>query len=839
MRLVDLVDHLLEILDSDPNFRYFSFDAQTIVLEDYLTIKPHNRARLERYIREGRISVGPWYQLNDEFLTSGEATVRSLLVGHRIAQAFGACQKIGYLPDQFGNISQMPQIFRGFGIDKAIVGRGYQLANDRKMEFLWQSPDGSEVLTSLMAFWYNNAQKFPADPKEALQYTLDLKERMAPQAATSHLLLMNGVDHLEAQRNLGSILPTLQTNLPPDTKIAHALLPDYMNAVRAEVEQKKITLSTHVGELREDRGGSCLAGTLSTRMYLKQANSHAQTLLERHAEPFSAFAMLAGTPYPYDILHYAWKLLMENHPHDSICGCSVDQVHQEMLPRFQQVEQIGEEVVTRSLHALTEQIATPTEGTYIAVFNSLNWERTDPVTMQIVFPLGIPTRGNPPRDDRKQVQGFRLLNPDGKEVAFVVQRVEVRMRTVLSPVELPLDQWVQEYTIEFVAERVPAGGYCTYSVQPCNTMPQFTAKPCKHIALNMLALHDVGEVGDEYLYKPPLNDRDFQLRLFAFIPRQEQKNAILHRAFAKTDWSLPQSATSDAQGRSDITVDCPVIAEKTVYHHAQNEFLSRITIDNRAKDHLLTTSLCSWAKPQSITTEGQYDAIVRPLVPPLSEEGASNFYPQHYWTALEVEIPPEEENGKPELYTHTVVNRGLPAIQVRNASEVHLVLLRCVEYLSRRGDGPQFLTPEAQCLGKHTFEFAVKQTPGNWKEGKVWKFGHRFNVPLRAVAFTGHTTTKANLPLTHSFVSISEDRLIMTALKQAEDSSDTLILRCFNVTDEVIESAIIGVAGASSAHLVNLNEEPEETLEIVKGAVTLTQIRPKQIITLAFRQTKP
>src|SRR5512142_3451767 len=102
LRLVDLIDHLLDTLDTDSSFRHFHLDSQTIVLEDYLQIRPHARARLEKHIREGRIAVGPWYQLNDEFLVSGESTVRSLLVGHRLAAKYGPVTKVGYLPDQFG-----------------------------------------------------------------------------------------------------------------------------------------------------------------------------------------------------------------------------------------------------------------------------------------------------------------------------------------------------------------------------------------------------------------------------------------------------------------------------------------------------------------------------------------------------------------------------------------------------------------------------------------------------------------------------------------------------------------------------------------------------------------
>jgi len=144
MRLVDLIDNLLNLLERDEDFKYFNFDGQTIVLEDYLEIKPQNEAKLRQYIQEGRILVGPWYQLNDEFLVSGESTIRSLLIGHLIAEDFGSVTKIGYLPDQFGNISQMPQIFQGFGIDNCLFGRGLQLVDGRKTEFIWESPDGSQ-----------------------------------------------------------------------------------------------------------------------------------------------------------------------------------------------------------------------------------------------------------------------------------------------------------------------------------------------------------------------------------------------------------------------------------------------------------------------------------------------------------------------------------------------------------------------------------------------------------------------------------------------------------------------------------------------------------------------
>jgi alpha-mannosidase/mannosylglycerate hydrolase len=835
MRLVDLIDRLLDLLDRDPEFYFFSLDAQTIVLEDYLAIRPQKRAHLQRYIQEGRITVGPWYQLNDEFLTSGEATVRSLLIGNRIAKQFGASMKIGYLPDQFGNLSQMPQIFRGFGIDNAIVGRGYQLAHDGKMEFLWEAPDGSRVMTSLLAFWYNNAQRFPADPEEALRYTEGIRDRMAPRSASSHLLLMNGVDHLEAQYDLSPILRTLNERLPAGTRIVHSTLPRYVEALQQDIAERKVTLETRVGELRDDRGGACLAGTLSTRMYLKQANHHAQITLESYAEPFAAFAQIAGAEYPFDFLYYAWKLLMQNHPHDSICGCSVDQVHREMMPRFAQVEQIGEELIERSLRYLTSRIATGQEGDSLVVFNSLNWSRTDPVIATLTFPLGDLARGNPPRDDRRQVSGFRLLDVNGEEVPFAVTKMEVTMRTVLNPVELPLDQWVQEYTIEFVARDVPACGYTSYHVVPCATMPRYpSGMDDDPHAWRYLLLEDVGDVGDEYLHRSPLRDS----RVCYPVARAERTatctNPVRLSRESRVIMDIP--AESSALERAQETVSCPVRITTTFWNGVARKEL-RIEVRNRARDHRLRALWPVAGAIQSVAAEGAFDVIQRPVEHPLEGEGASPFHPQRNW----VSVVEKRENMATQGFT--VINAGLPEYEVYPSSQIDtsphiaVTLLRCVGYLSRRGDGPQFETPEAQCLGDHTFHLAVLEHEGDWEQAKVWQQAHQFNTPLRAMQTTVAPGESRDLPPTHSFVRVEPDALVVTAIKRAEDDANTLILRFFNITEQTVATARIAVPGATSAAWVNLNEEPDRILNLEEGSVILHDIRPKQIVTLAFRWT--
>ncbi|MCJ7723808.1 MAG: hypothetical protein MUP03_06715, partial [Anaerolineales bacterium] len=89
LKLVHLIDGLLEILESDREYRHFMLDGQTIVLDDYLVMRPEREAALRGHIRTGRILVGPWHILPDEFLVSPEATIRNLLEGERTARRYG------------------------------------------------------------------------------------------------------------------------------------------------------------------------------------------------------------------------------------------------------------------------------------------------------------------------------------------------------------------------------------------------------------------------------------------------------------------------------------------------------------------------------------------------------------------------------------------------------------------------------------------------------------------------------------------------------------------------------------------------------------------------------
>jgi mannosylglycerate hydrolase len=419
-RLVELMDQLLALLDADPEYRYFMLDGQTIVLEDYLDVRPEREEEIRRRVQEGRLLIGPWYILPDEFLVSPEATMRNLLIGERVCSRFGPQMEIGYIPDPFGHIGQMPQILRGFGIETACMWRGI---GDQPTELHWRAPDGSAVLLLHLRDSYSNAAWLPVEEDDFVQGMAELRDSLAPHAATSHVLAMQGTDHMPPRADLPRLLAAADARLD-DTHVVHSTLPRYLAAVRDELSERESQLPVVSGELRSPQRAHLLPGVLSTRMWIKQRNHVCETLLEKWAEPFGTLGMWADwetggasehdlTAYPptKNLTRRAWKYLLENHPHDSICGCSVDQVHREMVTRFDWCEQIGEQVTRRALQAIAQQIDTATPVS--VVFNPATAPRTDAVTVQIA---PAPPPGQLLLDASGQPTPYRILSRQAQGV---------------------------------------------------------------------------------------------------------------------------------------------------------------------------------------------------------------------------------------------------------------------------------------------------------------------------------------------------------------------------------------------------------------------------------------
>ena len=845
MKLVDLIDYLLNLLDTNPEFKYFTLDGQTVMLEDYLEIRPENKDRLKQYIKQGRILIGPWYVLADEFLVSAESLVRNLILGHKASNHFGQVMKIGYLPDQFGHISQMPQILRGFGIDNVILGRGIgDEIDETGSEFIWHSPDETDVLAIFLAAGsYGNAMALPTDVQKAYKRIKLLEKESIKYGNTCHFLLMNGCDHLFPQPDIPKIIRDVN-KLLDNAQLMHSTLPEYIRRVR----EMKPRLKKYQGEFRSGRFSGIFSNVLSTRIHLKQENSETQTILEKWAEPFSAFAWTLGELYPTPHLWKAWKYLLQNHPHDDICGCSIDQVHEQMKTRFAWSQEIGKEITNKSLQTIATRIDTSDledNEWALVVFNPLSWPRTDLVNATIDIPSEI------------KVKDFIIKDTEGRTIPYHLSKHYPVEKLTWDPHVIAIRDNVERFEVTFLCEKVQPCGYMTYRIVLCkrkqmptatlvmdrNTMENeylkvtiktngglfITDKKSGAFYDNCNYFSDSGDAGDEYTYSPPSRDRI--VTTLKEKPRVSliEDNPLYATFKIETNLLLPESLTLRRNRRSDKVVPCPVVSYVSVSSGVPRVDIVTI-LDNKAKDHRLRVLFPSGIKTDYSFAEGQYDVIKRPIKLPIVkgwEENPSPTYPQQSFVDIS-----DDKRGL------TIANQGLPEYEVKDDSErtIALTLLRSVGWLSRddlltrKGHAgvPSISTPEAQCIGRYYFNYSIIPHLGTWRSAKTYQQANQYNVPLKIVQTGKHT---GELPKELTFITINPDNLIISAIKKAENN-DSLIVRFYNILDEEVTAKIKAYKRIKRAKLVNLNEEINEKLKVTSEGTLNFPVGRKKVITV-------
>ena len=480
MKLIELVDNILDKAENDPEFGGFFLDGQVIAIDDYLEIRPEKRAQVEKCIREGKIQTGPWYILQDEFLTSGEACVRNLQVGMQEAEQYGAVGNVGYFPDAFGNAGQMPQVLKQAGMEAVVFGRGVKPIGPNNevtggqyestySEMMWESPDGTKLPGILFANWYNNGVEIPVDEAEAKVYWDKKLADARKFAATHQLLLMNGCDHQPLQKNITEAIRVAR-KLYPDIEFIHSDFKKYVEAMEKEISEN---FSTVKGELtsQETDGRWTLANTASSWIGLKQDNRAGETALERKAEPAAAMAQVFGKTYPEDQMTYSWKKLMQNHPHDSICGCSVDEVNEEMKTRFAKSRQVADAIYEESVEYLTNKVNTaalPGDGEKIpfVVWNTSGTAKTQVVEKEIHLfrDYNLFVWDGYEAAEQVELPAMVLRDADGNEVPAKIADAGIAFGY-----DLPDDRFRQPYMakkvrVTFEAE-VPALGYRTYYLE--------------------------------------------------------------------------------------------------------------------------------------------------------------------------------------------------------------------------------------------------------------------------------------------------------------------------------------------------------------------------------------
>jgi mannosylglycerate hydrolase len=370
-------------MEADERFR-FTLDGQLATLDDYLEVRPEAEERVRRLVEAGRLAIGPWQVLMDEFLVSGETIVRNLEHGQRRGAELGGAMAVGYLPDMFGHIAQMPQILRQAGIEQAVVWRGVPEAIDTHA-FEWEAPDGSSVRAEYLPYGYSNGAYLLDVPGRLGRRLETVRSSLRPFFGDDPLLAMYGTDHMEPLPQLADVVEESGAAVELST------LPDYLRSLDGGPR-----LPRWQGELRSSARANMLMGTLSARLDLKAAMARAERALTRYAEPFQA---LYGSAWPERLLDLAWRRVIENSAHDSICGCSVDEVSTQVLVRCAEAEQIAMGLAEDAARLAAGKAPLDT----VVAFNPSPHERSGLLELELAVPA--------------EWEEVALALPDGKRVA--------------------------------------------------------------------------------------------------------------------------------------------------------------------------------------------------------------------------------------------------------------------------------------------------------------------------------------------------------------------------------------------------------------------------------------
>jgi len=641
---------------------------------------------------------------------------------------------------------------------------------------------------------------------------------------------MNGTDHMAPQPKLPGAIARYNAAAGEDV-IIHGALPSYVDSVQQSLGSK--ALPTVRGELRNPMRFHLLPGVLSTRTCIKQRNHACQTLLEKWAEPSAAFAQLLepSASALQALVGRSWGCLLQNHAHDSICGCSVDQVHREMMARFDWSERIAESVTDKSLKVITSSIETSTlaedsaSAIPIVVFNPAAGPRTDAVEVTAQLP--------------------------GNLGEFVVQESTGE----ITPHQLVEDG--QRSSLLFLAPNVPGHGWKTFFVTPIHIGQQgpstsqssienefykvevnaidgtlvVTDKETGAVFRGLNRFVDGGDRGDEYNYCAPEEDTLVSNPDEAPTVQLVQEGPVRQTLEVRLVYRLPASLAEGRRGRSQETIEIPITSRISLYPRVRRIEI-HTTVTNQARDHRLRVHFPTPWREESSFAESAFDVVERPIALPIDTvdwiEHPVATHPQATFVDL--------SDGYGGLM---VANRGLPeyeAFHEGNSTTLALSLLRCVGWLSRddlscrRGHaGPELETPEAQYLGTHSFDYALIPHTGDWRTS--FDEAHAFNAPLRAIVTN---LRRGTLPVEGSFVEIGPSSLVISAIKSAEDGNG-LILRFWNTEGLDVKVEVKLFKPFERVALVNLNEEELEELRSDGTRNVSVPVRGKEIVTLKLQ----
>ncbi|MFC1895705.1 alpha-mannosidase [Thermodesulfobacteriota bacterium] len=873
LQLVHLVEHLLDTLERDPEFT-FHFDGQVMPIMDYLEVLKERdnldnknmvgkaERRIRGFVRKGQLFIGPCWSTPETSLISFESLIRNINRGIRFSRKFGTVSSAFYNADAFQYHSQVPQIIKGTGLKSAFTWRSFKEGKALKDLSIWQAADKTAIVKYHPPRTYAQIWNLPEDPQDAANIIQSEAELLRSFAVTNHVLITQGNDQFEAQSDINRTIGRVNDIVGQKYRVNQVTLDEFFEVT----EKERPKLGALRGELTGNKWACTMSGQLSARMYLKQKNKEAEIAIEKWAEPFAAFAWLLGDRYPAGLMERAWEYLMKQHFHH--CNaCAIDEVHQEGEVRYNNAIRLASNIAEESLKNIVSRVNTVgivNEGeSALVIFNPSDVDRTEVVRVEI--DTGIST----PKDSDWQLEENAMKQTPEKRTDVALKDEEGRQ----VPYQV-LSRKEDVCEIAFCADRIPPFGHKTYALGFSgvrevsefenianeegsvleNEFLKITIKDNGSFTLldkrsgavfkDQNILEDTADHGDTYNYDPLEGDPAVTTRDAKGKIALKENGPFLATYEVRTEMVLPQGLTPDRMARSKKLMKLPVVFHITLKRSSPLVYVT-VDVDNRIQDHRLR-AVFSGVQSDFVYVQTQGDLIRRRLKAPSEYPQSKKRRVAH---SVAIGDLPKERGPSPTQFQRNfvgmndgktglvILNKGLPEYEARTDGTIALTLLRCVGWLSqddlgtREGlAGPKISVPDAQCIRKHIFEYAVLPQPGPWKASPIYRHENQYSIEMKNLRIPRQD---GKLAPRQGFVEIRPDELMVSAIKKAY-SDDNVILRLFNPTRRSMKGNLEIFSGIKEAWLADLNEERKRQIPVLTDGSISFEAEAKKIVTISI-----
>lgn len=848
--LVKMLDHLVNYLETEDSESTFHMDGQTIVLEDYAEINPEGYERLKELIRKKRVLIGPWYCMPDENLISGESLIRNLLKGDEICREIGTDPwKCGYICDIFGHMGQMPQILKGVEIHSAVLGRGTDDHTTPSM-FVWESPDGSSVdvfrLPDMDGYGSFTSQ---VDAQRVAFRTIDAEDPVFAEKAKKHIAYLKGLanvpfvvlwqalDHEPFHEETQSYKRKLQELFPEDT----VRQTDLLEALTL-IEDRSV-LPHLKGELREpgkdyESGfNQILTHVLSSRQFLKHRNDHCQTRLEKRMEPALLLFEQFGFQAHDSFRKQAWKHLLQNHPHDSICGCSIAQVHKDMIYRFDQVDSICDILMEDATWKMSGGLKfAGGDNSYLTLINTTPFLEDDMVEVEVPFNQHYAKWHEP--EGYEDIAAFRLYDEENNELPFAItgrktnaQRrgyggggVPCDIYTLLIPFRR---KGLGTSSIRIGESKKPVrqfGGFADNRGNLDNGIIRAEINPDGTIDLkdhqsgkvyrNLLSLQDGAEIGDGWKHCAPVVD---QVHTYGRLVEVAVllNNPAASRVRIVREMEIPKRMRRLMKGniRSEERTSLRLEFTLTLAKGARNLDIS-LKVDNTARDHILRLVMPTGVEGPYYETNHNFEFVHRDCR--IDEETGTWREVMDKETPMAGIVLKRDSEGCGLAF---VSGGGLHECIVDERGDMAVTLLRAfARTIATNGEAG------GQELFEHDYRFALMPLDEMVTRTQLQRRQDALMAPPE-----GFVTLEG---MGRQLFQV-EGTVCVSALKPAEDGSKDWILRLYNVEEEETCVKITSRVPFARAALCNMLEEEKAPLAWDENSAVL-QIPANKVLTVRF-----